>query len=156
MSVTAVCFARPQGHIAGFRWQPNVLPAPMVFQEVYAIQDYSLQNVYASYSQLFVFLSDMKVFSSFKLFSALDGLVCIYCGYNVIITWGLTKLVSLFQNIYAKPTFLCWHWGWSQPGCLSSSVVILCPKPRWDDINLFLWFTRDAVSSDERQVFNQI
>ena len=30
---------------------------------------------------------------------------------------------SVFQIIYANPTFLCWHWGWSLPGCLSSSVV---------------------------------
>ena len=41
---------------------------------------------------------------------------CIYCGYNVMILCGLTELVSLFQNIYTKPTFLCW----SLPGCLSS------------------------------------
>ena len=36
---------------------------------------------------------------------SINWLVCIYCGDNVMIFWGLTELLS-FQNINAKPTFL--------------------------------------------------
>ena len=39
---------------------------------------------------------------------------------------GLIQLVSLFQNIITKPTFLCWHWGWSLPECKSPNPIVLC------------------------------
>ena len=59
----------------------------------------------------------------FWLFLALGGILfTVYSVYIVctMILWGLTKLVNSFHNIYAKLTSLCWHWGWSLPGCLST------------------------------------
>jgi len=35
------------------------------------------------------------------------------------------KLVIFFRTFTQR-----WHWGWSLPGCLSSSVVLLHPKLR--------------------------
>ena len=60
---------------------------------------------------------------------SINWLVCVYCGYNVICLMR-SHWTSLFKNFYAKPTFLCWHRGWSLPGCLSSSVILLHPKLR--------------------------
>jgi len=40
----------------------------------------------------------------------------------------VVKGTSLFNNMYAKPTCLCWRRGWSLPGCLSYPVVHLHPK----------------------------
>ena len=37
-----------------------------------------------------------------------------------------------FSEHHAKATLLCWQWGWSLTGCLSSSVVLLRPKLRRD------------------------
>jgi len=36
-----------------------------------------------------------------------------------MISQGLIELVSLFQNIYAKLTFLCWHWR-----CMVTAMVM--------------------------------
>ena len=42
-------------------------------------------------------------------YSTCNWLVCIlHCGHNVMILWGLViEPIILFQNIYAKPIFLC-------------------------------------------------
>ena len=31
--------------------------------------------------------------------------------------------VPTFMNITVKPASLCWHWGWSLPGCMSSLTI---------------------------------
>ena len=86
---------------------------------------------------------------------SINWLICICCGYNFMILWGLIELVSLSQNIYPKPTFLCWHWGWSLPGYSSSSVVLLHPKlsrgKHYHDSLLHKGYTAPNVKS---QVFN--
>jgi len=61
---------------------------------------------------------------------SINWLVCIYCGYNVMILWDFIERVSLFQNVYTKPTFPCSHPQW---------IVYV---PSWDetDTNMILWF----------------
>ena len=60
---------------------------------------------------------------------SIKWLVCICCGYNVMTLLGLIEFVSLFRT---STLSLCWYWGWSLTGCLSSSVVLLRPKLKWD------------------------
>jgi len=78
-------------------------------------------------------------------------------GYNVMILWSLIELVSVFQNIYAKPTILCWHWWWLLPECLSSSVtvVLLHPKLRRDDNNVVLFMRGTQSPKLRARFYNQ-
>ena len=56
-------------------------------------------------------------------------IVCIYCGYNVIILYGLIELVSLFQNIYAKPNFLYFLGGETIKTALNIKQVVYLNQP---------------------------
>ena len=55
---------------------------------------------------------------------------------------GLIELVSLFQNIYAKPTFLCLHW--------VKVIVILCGSftSQIGTGQILMWF------SDSRGIYS--
>ena len=70
--------------------------------------------------------------------------LCTRCGSNVMILQSLIELVSLFQTINAKPSFL----SWSEGGHCHCACYphLLFYVPYWDesDINVILRFAKEC------------
>ena len=64
---------------------------------------FCLSRTFASHLSVHLVL---VLVGSNTLQGSINWLVCVYCGYNVLILWGLTDLVSLFENTYAMQTLL--------------------------------------------------
>ena len=94
---------------------------------------------------------DVKFLLGYDVKILLGYDVKLLLGYDVKVLWSLVQLASLFfQKITAKPTFLCWHWGRSIPGGLSSVGFFTSQAGTTSTLTWsreFFWTQADSFSS---------